>query len=122
MSEDRRDVYQQLQRAREEYDYLKTIQNSCVTDYQAQLADLRQVCTTSHSYSKGICHWYPLLQTCEETESKLAKVTMELNSKKDQLAQVREMLNAERSGKEKLKLTSQSQLEAAKKRIGKVKQ
>ena len=43
MSEDRRNVYQQLQRAREEYDYLKTIQNSCVTDYQAQIADLKQV-------------------------------------------------------------------------------
>lgn len=43
MSEDRREVYQQLERSREEFDYMKAIQSSCVTDYQAQLADLKQV-------------------------------------------------------------------------------
>ena len=43
MSEDRRQVYQQLEILREEYDCLKAIQSSCVTDYQAQLADLKQV-------------------------------------------------------------------------------
>ena len=43
MSEDRRDLYQQIHRSKEEYDYLKTIQNSSVMDYQAQLADLKQV-------------------------------------------------------------------------------
>ena len=43
MSEDRREVFQQLGRSREEYDYLKAIQSSSVTDYQAQLADLKQV-------------------------------------------------------------------------------
>lgn len=43
MSEDRRQVYLQLETLREEYDCLKAIQSSCVTDYQAQLADMRQV-------------------------------------------------------------------------------
>lgn len=43
MNEDRRVIYQQLERTREEYDCLKAIQNSCVTDYQAQLADMKQV-------------------------------------------------------------------------------
>ena len=43
MSEDRRDMCQQLERGREEFAYMKAIQNSCVTDYQAQLADQKQV-------------------------------------------------------------------------------
>lgn len=43
MSEDRREVFQQWERSRESYEYLKAIQSSSVTDYQAQLADLKQV-------------------------------------------------------------------------------
>ena len=58
-------------------------------------------------------------QTCEETESKLNRTTMELTNRKDQVAQVREMLAAERAGKEKLNVKLSSQLEAARKRIGK---
>lgn len=42
----------------------------------------------------------------------------QLTSKNDQLSQVREMLLAERSSKEKQSARIASQLEAAKKRIG----
>ena len=53
MSEDRRQVYQQLEVLREEYDCLKAIQNSCVTDYQAQMADLKQVSGISSVQGNG---------------------------------------------------------------------
>jgi hypothetical protein len=43
MNEERRGLIQQLKTAKEDSDYMKAIQNSCVTDYQAQMADLRQV-------------------------------------------------------------------------------
>ena len=37
MNENTKDIYMQFQRAQEEYDYLKAIQDSSVTDYQAQI-------------------------------------------------------------------------------------
>lgn len=57
MSEDRRGVFQQLERSREEYDYLKAIQSSSVTDYQTQLADLKQV----HTYVRTLADLYTQL-------------------------------------------------------------
>ena len=113
MSEDGREVYQQLERSREEFDYMKAIQSSCVTDYQAQLADLKQVRSLLLvSAMANVC----LLQTLEETEMKLNKTTHQLTNTKDQLRQVREMMTAERVSREK----TISQLETAKKKIGAV--
>lgn len=56
MSEDRRDVYQQLDRTKEEYDCLKAIQDTFVTDYQAQIADLKQV--TASVYVRRCIHMW----------------------------------------------------------------
>lgn len=49
MSEDRREIHQLLQVAREEYDCLKVVQAEDMTKYQAEIADLRQV-SGSRSY------------------------------------------------------------------------
>lgn len=46
------------------------------------------------------------------------RATTELTNKKDQLGQVREMLAAERAGKERLNAKLTSQLETARKKIG----
>ena len=59
-------------------------------------------------------------QTHEETLLTLNRTTSELGLKKDQVVQVRDMLAAERSGKEKLNAKFVAQLEAARKRIGTV--
>lgn len=125
MSEDRRDLCLQLERAREEFDYMKAIQSSCVTDYQAQLADLKQVKMVADWLELGrvplLLLLYHIVQTCEETESKLNKTAVQLNTNQDQLRQVREMLNAERSSKEKANSSLANQLEMAKRKIGNAK-
>ncbi len=43
MSEDRRNIYQQLEGTKEEYNILKIVQGEDMATYQAQLADMKQV-------------------------------------------------------------------------------
>ena len=43
MSEDRRDIYQQLETTREEYKCLKEVQSNDMAEYQAKVAGLSQV-------------------------------------------------------------------------------
>ena len=58
------------------------------------------------------------VQSGEEKDSKLNKLTVQLNSSKEQVKNVRDMLAAERSSKERLNAKLTAQLEAANRKIG----
>ena len=63
-------------------------------------------------------NFYYTSQEKQEIEEQLAFTTAQLNSIKDQIKNVREMLVIERGSKEKMSITLNCQLDAARKQIG----